>query len=653
MTTLIDSPCARHIINIANPEHLSEQYMKNNEIVIFSVSKTITQRIMNVLIERKLDVPVYEFRYSDVLDKANEMIQSGAKIIISRGGTAALLRNNISIPVIEIAHDFHGVYRILQQAKIKSQKIAAVGFPQFCNALRHYQNMTNEEFKICQVYNHNDIENVIKNLSENDYHTVIGGLTVAEMAKKYNLNAIMGDTDNISIEQAINEAYSLLKYLNRENTKLIMSHAALNQAREGIMCIDQLGEIININAIGLSLFQCHVGDKIFKKEAFKDIYPSIINELDIKEQAVDINGQTIFISIRHFSNRQTSYSIITGLNQESSLWQNSISKKSKLRGFSTTWSFDDIIGQSPAIRDVIKKAKLCARHELPIHILGDTGTGKELFAQSIHNHSARSHGPFIAINCAAIPESILESELFGYADGAFTSARKGGKPGVFEMAMNGTVFIDEISEAPLSVQVKLLRVLQEKQFSRLGGDTLITADFRLITASNKDLRQLVANGEFRQDLYYRINILELTLPALRQRPGDIMLLIQHLLHQQGKQITFTPDAVDFLHSYRWPGNIRELQAVIYRLIVLLDIDRVNKEILLQVSQITPDDHQQLAHSPAVSVSSDETDLLKKQEKQLITSVIEKTDGDRTRASVMLGISPTTLWRKLKQHNISG
>lgn len=627
--------------------------MKNNEIVIFSVSKTITQRIMNVLIERKLDVPVYEFRYSDVLDKANEMIQSGAKIIISRGGTAALLRNNISIPVIEIAHDFHGVYRILQQAKIKSQKIAAVGFPQFCNALRHYQNMTNEEFKICQVYNHNDIENVIKNLSENDYHTVIGGLTVAEMAKKYNLNAIMGDTDNISIEQAINEAYSLLKYLNRENTKLIMSHAALNQAREGIMCIDQLGEIININAIGLSLFQCHVGDKIFKKEAFKDIYPSIINELDIKEQAVDINGQTIFISIRHFSNRQTSYSIITGLTQESSLWQNSISKKSKLRGFSTTWSFDDIIGQSPAIRDVIKKAKLCARHELPIHILGDTGTGKELFAQSIHNHSARSHGPFIAINCAAIPESILESELFGYADGAFTSARKGGKPGVFEMAMNGTVFIDEISEAPLSVQVKLLRVLQEKQFSRLGGDTLITADFRLITASNKDLRQLVASGEFRQDLYYRINILELSLPALRQRPGDIMLLIQHLLHQQGRQITFTPDAVDFLHRYSWPGNIRELQAVIYRLIVLLDIDRVSKDVLLQIGQISPDDANESSHFPAAGVASDETDLLKKQEKRLISHVIEKTDGDRTKASVMLGISPTTLWRKLKQHNISG
>ncbi|STR51655.1 sigma-54 dependent transcriptional regulator [Klebsiella oxytoca] len=329
--------------------------MNNNEIVIFSVSRTITQRIMNVLIERKLDIPVYEFRYSEVLDKAHEMIQSGTKIIISRGGTAALLRSNITIPVIEIAHDFHGVYRILQEANSKSQKIAAVGFPQFCSALRHYQNMTNEDFKICQVYNHHDIENVIKNLSENNYHTVIGGLTVAEMAQKYHLNAIMGDTDNISIEQAINEAHSLLKYINRENSKLIMSHSALNQAREGIMCIDQLGEIININATGVALFQCQAGDKIFKKEAFKEIYASIINELDIKEQAIDINGVTIHISVRHFSNRKISYAVITGLSQESTLWQNSVNKKSKLRGFSTIWSFDDIIGQSPAILDVIKK----------------------------------------------------------------------------------------------------------------------------------------------------------------------------------------------------------------------------------------------------------------------------------------------------------
>ncbi|GKO61561.1 sigma 54-interacting transcriptional regulator [Klebsiella quasipneumoniae] len=627
--------------------------MKNNEIVIFSVSSTITQRIINVLIERKLEIPVYEFRYSDVLNKANEMIQSGTRIIISRGGTAALLRNNIPIPVIEIAHDFHGVYRILQEAKNKSQKIAAIGFPQFCRALRHYQSMTNDEFKICQVYNHHDIENVIKNLSENDYHMVIGGLTVAEMAKKYNLNVIEGDADNNSIEQAINEAHGLLKYINRENLKLVMSHAALNQSREGIMCVDQLGEIIHINAIGMTLFQCQVGDKLFKKEVFKDIYASMINESNVKEQAIEINGTLVSLSVRHFSNRHNSYAVITGLSQESTLWQQTTSKKSHLRGYATSYSFDNIIAQSPIMHQVIQKARLCAQHELPVHILGDTGTGKELFAQSIHHVSARSHGPFVALNCAAIPESLLESELFGYAEGAFTNARKGGKPGVFEMATNGTVFIDEISEAPLSVQVKLLRVLQEKQFSRLGGDTLLSADFRLITASNKDLGQLVASGEFRQDLYYRINILELQLPSLRERPEDIMVLIHHLLQQQNKHLTFTADAVNYLQNYDWPGNIRELQAVIYRLIVLLDGNTVNKEVLQQISHLSPACHQSVSLVSDHTLVADESDLLKKQEKQLIASVIEKTDGDRTRASAILGISPTTLWRKLKQHNISG
>lgn len=512
--------------------------------------------------------------------------------------------------------------------------------------------MTNDEFKICQVYNHHDIENVIKNLSENGYHMVIGGLTVAEMAKKYNLNVIEGDADNNSIEQAINEAHGLLKYINRENLKLVMSHAALNQSREGIMCVDQLGEIININAIGMTLFQCQVGDKIFKKEAFKDIYASMINESNIKEQTIEINGTLVCISVRHFSNRQNTYAIITGLSQESTLWQQTNSKKSKLRGYATSYSFDNIIAQSPIMHQVIQKARLCAQHDLPVHLLGDTGTGKELFAQSIHHVSARSHGPFIAINCAAIPESLLESELFGYAEGAFTNARKGGKPGVFEMATNGTVFIDEISEAPLSVQVKLLRVLQEKQFSRLGGDSLLSADFRLITASNKDLGQLIASGEFRQDLYYRINILELQLPPLRERPEDIMVLIHHLLQQQNKHLTFTPDAVNCLQNYEWPGNIRELQAVIYRLIVLLEGDTVDKAVLQQISHLSPPCHQGVSLVTDLAVVADESDLLKKQEKQLIASVIEKTDGDRTKASAILGISPTTLWRKLKQHNIS-
>ncbi|MTH45442.1 sigma 54-interacting transcriptional regulator [Intestinirhabdus alba] len=627
--------------------------MKSNEIVIFSVSRTITQRIANVLIERQLEIPVYEFHYSEVLDKASEMITSGSKIIISRGGTAALLRSNLTIPVIEIAHDFHGVYRILQEAKNRSQKIAAVGFPSFCNALRHYQNMTNEDFKICQVYNHYDIESVVKSLSESHYQLVIGGLTVAEMAKKYRLNAVMGDTDTISIEQAINEAFSLLKYINQQHTRATISHAALNQAREGIMCVDHLGQVLTINAAGSRLFQCHVGDKIVTKEAFREIYASIINEQDLQAQPVEINGSLIYISVKNFTHRQACWSIVTGVAQDSALWQSVGNKKGRLRGFTTRYTFADIIGRSEAISATIARARLYAGNALPVTILGETGTGKELFAQSIHHHGDRSQRPFIAINCAAIPENILESELFGYADGAFTGARKGGKPGVFEMAMGGSVFIDEISEAPLSVQIKLLRVLQEQQFTRLGGDALLTADFRLITASNKDLSALVKSGAFRQDLYYRINVLELKLPALRERAADIPLIVQHLLSRQGKTLVFVPDALEALSRHAWPGNVRELQAVVWRLAALLEAGMVDKALLQQIAGIASVSEEGAPPAADANISSDETMLLKKQEKRLIAQVLDKTHGDRTKASIMLGISPTTLWRKLKEHRISG
>ncbi|MDV2902064.1 sigma 54-interacting transcriptional regulator [Phytobacter diazotrophicus] len=623
--------------------------MKNNEIAIFSVSKTITQRISNVLIERKIDIPVYEFHYFDVVEKAQQLVAGGTKIIISRGGTAALLRNSLSIPVIEITHELHGIYRILQEARKKSQKIAAVGFPQFCNVLRRYQNMTNEDFKICQVYNHYDIENVVKNLADNDYQLVIGGLTVAEMAKKYDLNVIMGDTDNISIEQALDVAESLLKYINNENMKLTMSWSALNQSHEGIMCLDQSGEIIHINARGFALFQCNIGDKIFKKEAFKSIYGSIINEIDIKEHAIEIDGETVNIAVKHFSNKHGFYTVITGSRLEHNGWSSSrTSKKSDHKGFTTTYSFADIIGQSPVMEAAIARAKIYAAHDLPINILGDTGTGKELFAQSIHHASPRSAEPFIAINCAAIPESLLESELFGYADGAFTNARRGGKPGIFEMAMNGTVFIDEISEAPLPVQIKLLRILQEKRFSRVGGDSLISARFRLITASNKELGAQVAAGEFRQDLWYRINVLTLQLPALRERTGDVMLIIEDLLAKHNKALSFTDEAVDFLNSYAWPGNIRELQAVILRLIVLFDMHVVDVDALQSLCHMSVSvDDEDIVPQPG------DVDLLKKQEQKLIGAVMKRTGGDKSQAAVMLGISPTTLWRKMKEYGVEG
>ncbi|UZH04888.1 sigma 54-interacting transcriptional regulator (plasmid) [Pantoea anthophila] len=624
--------------------------MKNNEIAILSVSQTITQRISNVLLEKKIDIPVYEYRYFDVVEKAQQLIQGGTRILISRGGTAALLRNNVAVPVIEIAHDLHGIFRILMEARKKSQKIAAVGFPQFCHVLRHYQNMTHEEFKICQVYNHYDIDNVVKNLADNDYDLVIGGLTVAEMARKYDLKVIMGDTDNIAIEQALDVAASTLKYINRESTKLAMAWSALNQSREGILWLDQSGEVININARGLSLFPCRIGDKILKNDAFKTLFSCIINERDITDEVHEIKGDALRLTVKHIPGQQNFYTLITAVRAGQHEGCAPVpARKPAGSSFTTVYTFSDIVGRSPEMVSVIEQARLYAAHDLPVNILGETGTGKELFAQSIHHASARSAGPFIALNCAAIPESLLESELFGYAEGAFTSARRGGKPGIFEMAMNGTVFIDEISEAPPAVQIKLLRILQEKRFSRVGGEGLITASFRLITASNKDLGQMVAAGQFRQDLFYRINILELRLPALRARRGDIMLIVDALLASQNRTLTFSDEAVALLNNAAWPGNIRELKAAILRLVVLHKSSTVDADAL-----------QSLCHLSSAAVEreappctlSDEVNLLEKQERKLIASVINRTGGDRARAAVMLGISPTTLWRKMKRYGLN-
>ncbi|WP_347254261.1 sigma 54-interacting transcriptional regulator [Leminorella grimontii] len=619
--------------------------MGKNEIVIFSVSLRITQRISTLLAERKLQIPVYELNYFDVLDKANELIKNGTKIIISRGGTADLLRNNVSIPIVEISHNFYGIYRTLKEAREKSHKIAAVGFPRFCDMLKHYQSLTNEEFKICQVYNHADIENVIRQLSEENYRLVIGGLTVAEKAKKYGLGVVMGDTDNISIEQALNEAFSFLKYIREENEKLLISNAALNQTREGILCIDESGEIKRINAKGVDIFKCNAGENIFRKPHFEPIHNSIINEVELKDHPVEIHGETVFLNLRHVKNRQNFYTILSGNRSDSAFILNGkAGGKLSPKSFLVKYGFSDIVGSSKPLMHAVDLAKTYAKFDFPVHIYGETGTGKELFAQSIHGESARKNEPFIAINCAALPESILESELFGYVDGAFTSARKGGKVGIFELARNGTVFIDEISEAPLSVQIKLLRVLQEKSFTRLGGESLISTDFRLITASNKDLSPLVVSGAFREDLFYRINILNLNLPGLCERRDDVMAIIYALLAQSGRELSFTDAAIACLKEYAWPGNVRELQAVVYRLLVLAERDVVDREDLYRYGKMARSD---ASASASLAIDADATDLLRKNEQHLIREVMALTAGDRVKASAILGISPSTLWRKTK------
>jgi transcriptional regulator with PAS, ATPase and Fis domain len=317
---------------------------------------------------------------------------------------------------------------------------------------------------------------------------------------------------------------------------------------------------------------------------------------------------------------------------------------------STRYTIDSIIGLSPALAALKKEALRAAANQLPVLITGESGTGKELFAQAVH-HAGRSRPhPFVRINCAAIPKDLFESELFGYADGAFTGARAQGKPGKFELAHHGSVFLDEIGELPLAMQPKLLRVLEEKDFERVGGTGLIKTDFRLIAATNQNLDQMMAEGGFRKDLFYRLNVIPLNIPPLRERPEDIAPLIAHQLAQigpgpGGEPYRLTPEAQEVLAAYPWPGNVRELFNVLERVAASLEGG------LIHLADLPFHLHR----SPQSSPEADERFKLKqvaaRSESEAVRHALMVSNGNKAQAARLLGIHRTLLYRKLKKLGI--
>ena len=281
----------------------------------------------------------------------------------------------------------------------------------------------------------------------------------------------------------------------------------------------------------------------------------------VKDIIIERRGQMVDVSVYPLGAAAASGEFILMLKtiEDMEKGHERMRRQIKARGFNAKYSFSSIKTQSPKMLSLMESAKKMAASSSSIVIHGQSGTGKELFAQAIHNASPRREYPFIAINCASIPESLLESELFGYSEGAFTGAKKGGKKGYFELANQGTLFLDEIGEMDLNLQARILRVLQEKEITRVGGDRVFSIDVRVISASNKRLLQMVRRNLFREDLYYRLNVLSLEIPPLKERREDIPLLLEEFQTELHTNVQFTPQAVGFLQAYPWNGNVRELR----------------------------------------------------------------------------------------------
>jgi transcriptional regulator with GAF, ATPase, and Fis domain len=316
------------------------------------------------------------------------------------------------------------------------------------------------------------------------------------------------------------------------------------------------------------------------------------------------------------------------------------------------YGFDRIIGRSPALREALSSAAKVARTETTVLITGESGTGKEVVARAIHQASARADGPFLAINCAALPEALLESELFGHERGAFTGADRQ-KPGRFELAAGGTLFLDEVAEMAPPVQAKLLRVLQEREFQRIGGTATLRTDARVIAATNRDLEQAMASGRLREDLFYRLNVFTVHLPPLRERGEDVLLLADHFVRTLGfgmgkGEAGLSRDAREVLLSHRWPGNIRELQNAIERALIVSDGGLIAAAQLGIVKRVEPAssparDAAPAALAPAASLAESE--------RRMVAEALTRARGNKSRAARALGLTRAQLYTRLKRFGL--
>lgn len=331
-------------------------------------------------------------------------------------------------------------------------------------------------------------------------------------------------------------------------------------------------------------------------------------------------------------------------------FMNAIESTSKKKNQSrrSKYSFSELLGESESMEQVKELAARIATSQSTVLLTGESGTGKELFAQAIHGLSTRKHDPFVAVNCAAIPADLFESEVFGYEGGAFSGAKREGKPGKVELAQHGTLFLDEISELPYAAQGKLLRVLQEREIERLGGTSSKNVDIRIIAATNRDLSMLVHEGKFRQDLFYRLYVFDLKIPALRQRKEDILLLAESFVALFNDRLGLQVESIDmemqqWMLHYEWPGNVRELKAYIERAMNLTNGRVLKRPVEPMLSQAVEVDTDR----PLYSLE----DEVRRAEENAIRKALKQAEGDRTTAARLLGIHLASLYRKLSKYQM--
>ncbi len=602
--------------------------------------------------ESRLQIEVIDESFEAALATARMRERSGMiDAFVSAGANASFLRGSLSTPVATIKVTGYDTLLAMLKARTLSNRVAVVSYRETVPELDQVRDLLKIEVAQRAYRTLAEAQAAVRELSAAGFPVIIGSSMVCEIAEEEGLRAILAYSLS-SVRQGIEDAIELGRIARLESARYAQLDGVLQSLDQAVLAVDRRHRVVALNAPMERLLGQERTDLLGQPLSRPEPGLSLRGTL---ESGAPERGEVIRIARRDWVLGRTPIrerGQITGavmtLQDARAIREADTSLRSQKRSGqppSARYSFADLKGRSPALRRARDTALRFAATDITVLISGESGTGKELFAQAIHRASRRADRPFVAANCSAFPETLLESELFGYEEGAFSGSRRGGKPGLFEAAHTGTLFLDEIGDMALALQTRLLRVLQEREVVRLGGTAPIPVDVRIVAATHQPLDALIAERRFRSDLYYRLNILRLTVPPLRDRSEDIEDLSEVFLTRCLKRlgVAFRADMLDRLHgalsAYAWPGNVRELENICERLAVLLagfdGPDGPSADLLAH------DCPELFGHRQPDRSGEPVPDW-----KERIDEVLAETGGHRQETARRLGISRATLWRHL-------
>ena len=611
----------------------------NPKVMMIAPNEDIYKKGTEVAEEEGFNAEIMVGNLSFGVQLAKAAEEEGYEAIISRGGIYESICKAVNwIPCVQISITTIDLLNAIQKASEYNVKIGAVGYANNIYGAAELGDYLSCKIIEMPIQSPRDLKSKLNLLKEKGIKVIIGDTISTNAARKMGIKAVPILSSKRSIYEAFVKANDLCNLRKKDAIEQQRLKTIINSFEEGILATDDERKITHFNPIIMDIFEV---DKQYLYECNLD---QLIPTLKEKEEILTINDKKYLVNVQNIKyeeSHQAGHIIIFKELEMIQKTETRIRKNLHKRGLTAKKTIDDIISVSPKMSNVLKDIGRISKSNATVLINGETGVGKELIAQSIHNLSNRKNNPFVAVNCAAFSESLLESELFGFVEGSFTDAKKGGKEGLFELAHQGTIFLDEIGGMALSVQAKVLRVMQEREVMRLGDSRIIPVDIRILAATNENLWDAVNEKKFREDLYYRVNVLNLIIPSLSERQEDIPVLAKSYLKEKAPLLQYDSDSFEILKDYDWPGNVRQLFNYIEQLIVFSDNQYILKQDVINLLEKTMSQHKQ-------NIKTGEVKIRHKITEEQIKKTLKANHGNRSKAAQELGIDRTTLWRRLKK-----